>query len=179
MTIPINADIVLEPIDQKHAQELFELVVENRNHLREWLPWVDNMQDVAFIQNFISGSNQRNKEGNEYAFVIIGNNKIVGRIGVYKIDNQNKIGEIGYWVMQGLQGRGIIAGCTKAIIDHCFQHLQLNRIEIKCATENSKSQKIPERLGFKFEGTIRQGEWVHKRFVDLKLYSVLKEEWAL
>ncbi len=179
MTITIDDNIILELIDQKHCQEIFELVSLNRNYLNEWLPWVDNMQAVELIQNFIVGSTQRNKTGFEYAFVIIDNNKIVGRIGIYKIDQQNKIGEIGYWIAETIQGRGIISKSCKGLIDYCFTQLQLNRIEIKCGADNTRSQKIPERSGFKYEATIRQGEWVKNRFIDLKLYSLLREEWIL
>jgi ribosomal-protein-serine acetyltransferase len=63
------------------------------------------------------------------------------------------------------------------MIDEGFTRLHLNRIEIRAALENFKSQAIPERLGFKKEGLIRQGEFVNDHFVDLYVYSLLKEEW--
>lgn len=72
------------------------MVNENRNHLRPWLSFVDIMQTVEFTENFVNGTIQRNKDGVEYAFVIFNNDQMVGRVGVYKIDNQNRIGEIGY-----------------------------------------------------------------------------------
>lgn len=137
------------------------------------------MQEGELIRNFIVGSTQRNKNGFEYAFVIIDNNKIVGRIGIYKIDQQNKIGQIDYWIAESIQGRGIISKSCKGLIDYSFTQLQLKRIEIKCGADNTMSQKIPERSGFKYKATIRQGKWVKNRFIDLKLYSLLKEEWIL
>jgi len=77
MTITINESITLELVDDQHAQPIFELVVENKDYLRPWLPWVDNMQSVVFIQNFIKGSQQRNKDGTESAFVILEHNKFI------------------------------------------------------------------------------------------------------
>lgn len=56
----------------------------------------------------------------------------------------------------------------------CFNDLDLNRIEIKCATANLRSKTVPEKLGFLKEGVIRQGEFVHGEFIDLSLYSLLK-----
>ncbi|MDR6843626.1 GNAT family protein [Flavobacterium granuli] len=176
MIITIDNTLKLELITENHAQTIFEIVDANRAHLRPWLPFVDRMQTVEFANNFVKGAMQRNKDGNEYAFVIIENKKVIGRIGVYKIDNQNKIGEIGYWIIEGLQGKGIVTKSCKAIIDFCFSDLQLNRIEIKCGTENFKSKSIPEKLNFTKEGVIRQGELLYDTFIDLNLYSLLKSE---
>jgi ribosomal-protein-serine acetyltransferase len=176
MKITINESTSLELINESHSQAIFELVDTNRLHLRKWLPFVDRMQTVEFACNFVKGTMQRNKDGNEYAFVIIANNKVIGRVGVYKIDNQNKVGEIGYWLAENQQGKGIITKSCNAIIDLCFLELQLNRIEIKCGTENYKSQSIPEKLNFTKEGVLKQAELLYDKFIDLNLYSLLRSE---
>lgn len=176
MTIIIDNTLKLELITENHAQPIFDMVCANRTHLRPWLPFVDRMQTIEFAENFVKGTMQRNKDGNEYAFVIVENSIVIGRIGVYKIDSQNKIGEIGYWIIEGFQGKGIVAKSCMGIIDFCFSELQLNRIEIKCGTENFKSKTIPEKLNFTKEGVIRQGELLYDRFIDLNLYSLLKSD---
>lgn len=176
MTIEIDDKIRIELITEKHAQSIFDRVNENRNHLRPWLPFVDRMQTVQFALNFVNGTMQRNKDNTEYAFVIFNDDKMVGRIGVYKIDHQNSIGEIGYWIIEGSQGKGIVTKSCKALIDFCFNDLKLNRVEIKCGTENLKSKTIPERLNFTQEGIIRQGELLYDKFIDLNLYSLLKTD---
>lgn len=176
LTLKIDDNISLELVEEKHTKPIYDLVSENKNHLRQWLPWVDNMQTVEFAENFVKGTMQRNKDGNEFAFVIIENDKVIGRIGVYKIDGQNKIGEIGYWLAENLQGKGIITKSCKGLIDFCFSDLQLNRIEIKCGTENFKSKTIPEKLNFTREGVIREGELLYDKFIDLNLYSLLKTD---
>lgn len=176
MTIHIDQDLRLELITENHAQPIFDIVDKNRTHLRTWLPFVDRMQTVEFAQNFVKGTMQRNNDGNEFAFVIIANDKVIGRIGVYKIDSQNKIGEIGYWLTENLQGKGIVTRSCQAIINFCFSELLLNRIEIKCGTENFKSKTIPEKLNFTKEGIIREGEMLYDKFIDLNLYSLLKSD---
>ena len=176
MIINIDENIKIELINENHSQPIFDIVDQNRIHLRQWLPFVDRMQTVEFAENFVKGTMQRNKDGNEFAFVIIENDKVIGRIGVYKIDGQNKIGEIGYWLAENLQGKGIITKSSKALIDFCFSDLQLNRIEIKCGTENFKSKTIPEKLNFTREGVIREGELLYDKFIDLNLYSLLKTD---
>lgn len=176
MTIYINDAIRLELITEKHAQDIFDLVDANRASLRQWLSFVDKMQTIAFAENFVKRSIQRNLDGTEFAFVVYEQDEAIGRIGVYKIDGQNKIGEIGYWLAEKAQGKGIISKSCQSVIDFCFSQLQLNRIEIKCATDNVKSKAIPEKLKFTKEAVIRQGELLNGRFIDLDLYALLKQD---
>lgn len=179
MKIKVDNTISLELVNDRHPEAIFNLVNANRFQLREWLPWVDNMQSVDFIKNFINGSLKRNADKSEFAFVIIFNSRIVGRIGIYNIDHQNKIAAIGYWLDGNVQGKGIVTKSCQELISFCFNTLQLNRIEIKCGTENYKSQTIPEKLNFKKEGTIRMGEFLSNKnmFIDLYSYSLIKDDW--
>lgn len=176
MILKVNTSLSLELVAPRHAQELYELASANRMHLREWLPWLDHMQSVVFIENFIKGTVQRNSDGSEYAFVIMQNDQMVGRAGIYKLDKQNKIAEIGYWIAEDQQGTGIVTAACRTLISFCFDILQLNRIEVKCGTGNHRSQAIPRHLGFRQEGILRQAELVHGTFIDLELYSLLKNE---
>jgi ribosomal-protein-serine acetyltransferase len=59
------------------------------------------------------------------------------------------------------------------VVNFAFNEMKLHRLEIKCATDNVGSRAIAEKLGFKHEGTLRDGEWLHDRFVDQELYSLL------
>ena len=62
-------------------------------------------------------------------------------------------------------------------MDHALLDLKLNRVEIRCATENTRSRAIPERLSFTQEGVMRQVQWLHDRYVDHVVYSMLAEQW--
>jgi ribosomal-protein-serine acetyltransferase len=179
MSVKIKVDNTLEMvlIDSHHAEALYQLVKANRLHLREWLPWVDHMRSVDDFRKYIHSSKQRYANHSEMGYVILKENVMIGRLGLYNIDLTNKSASIGYWLDKGQEGQGIITRCCKAVIDEGFSYLQLNRIEIRAATANFKSQAIPERLGFKREGIIRQGEFVNNNFVDLYVYSMLKTEW--
>ena len=179
MQITISNSLTLELINETHAPSIFELVDQNRNYLRQWLSLIDNMKSAPFAEKFVQGTMERNSAGLEFAFVIINQQQVIGRIGIYKIDKQNKIGEIGYWIAEAAQGKGIITKSCMAIIDFSFTHLALNRIEIKCGTENIKSNAIAKKLNFEKEGVIRQGEFLYDKFIDLNLYALLKENYHI
>ncbi len=177
MKIQVDDSISLELLEEIHAESLLNLVNANRTYLREWLPWVDQMHTVANFAYYISDTKKRAAEKTDFGFAIIIDKHLAGRIGLHHINQQNKIGEIGYWLANGLQGKGIMTRCCRAIIDHGFTQLGLNRIEIKCAVGNDKSLAIAEKLQFKQEGILRQAEWQNGKFIDLYLYAMLKVEW--
>lgn len=176
-TITIDDTITLELIDLHHAEPLYTVVKENRMYLREWLPWVDGMRTVDDFRRYINSSRQRYANEQELGYIIMAGEQLIGRIGLHNIDLRNQSASIGYWLAQQWVGQGIMTRCCKALIRNCFTKHGLNRIEIRCGTENFKSQAIPERLGFKKEGIIRQGEFVNSRFIDLLVYALLKNEW--
>ncbi len=177
MSLLINENLRLELWTSAHAGPTFEIIESNRNFLRQWLAFVDNMQTVEQMHNYSKFALQRNAEGLEAGFVIFENDKLIGRIGINRIVKENKIGEIGYWIIESAQGKGIITQCSQAMLAYGFKNLNLNRIEIKCAVENIKSARVPEKLNFKKEGILRQAENLNGNFVDLFLFSLLKNEW--
>jgi ribosomal-protein-serine acetyltransferase len=177
MKIQVDENISLEFLEEIHAESLFNVVYSNRDYLREWLPWVDNMQTVANFSQYISDSKRRVADKTDFGFAIIIEKNIIGRIGIHHISRQNKIGEIGYWLAEGLQRKGIVIKCCAALINYGFTYLGLNRIEIKCGVGNHRSRAIAEKLKFKEEGILRQAEWLNGKFIDLHLYAMLKEEW--
>ena len=176
MILKVDQQISLELLEDKHAESIFKLINSNRVHLREWLPWVIKIQTIQDFKNFIESSNLKYTANSDIAFIILFNYKVVGRIGVYNIDNTNKIGSIGYWLGQEFEGNGIIIRSVEKLIDYCFTVLDLNRIEIKCGLKNYKSQAIPKSLNFVNEGVIREGEFIHNSFMDLVCFSMLKKD---
>lgn len=108
--------------------------------------------------------------------VILFDGKIVGVAGFNSINWSNKTAYIGYWLGEEYQGKGIMIKVAKALTDYAFSHLKLNKVEIRVAVENKKNRRIPEKLGFVNEGTIRQAEWIYDHFVDHIVYGMLANE---
>ncbi|WP_410795710.1 GNAT family N-acetyltransferase [Paenibacillus sp. J5C2022] len=60
------------------------------------------------------------------------------------IDWDAKRTEMGYWLGSKFEGIGLMTNACKAFVDHAFNDLNLRKIEIGVATNNSKSRAIPE-----------------------------------
>ena len=173
----LDGEICLNPVNVGDAENLFSLVDQNRAYLREWLPWLDNNRSIQDTINFIELSQKKFDKNEALLICIRYQNKIVGLIGFHYFDWNNRSTSIGYWLAQNFQSKGIMARSCALLVNYAFTELGLNRVEIRCAIQNEKSRAIPEKLGFKNEGTIRDGEWLHDKFVDLVIYGMLSREW--
>ncbi|MGE8206873.1 GNAT family N-acetyltransferase [Heyndrickxia sp. NPDC080065] len=173
----IDEELALKLIELRDANRVFELTNQSRSYLREWLPWLDSTIKLEDTQNFISGCLNGYAANRSMTTVILYNGEIVGTAGFNQINWSNKTAQIGYWLGEGYQGKGIMTKAARALIDYAFNELKLNKIEIRAASENKKSRLIPERLGFVNEGCIRQAEWLYDHYVDHVVYGMLAEEW--
>jgi ribosomal-protein-serine acetyltransferase len=171
-----DGDLELQLLEERHAVELFGMTDENRSYLREWLPWLDSTQTVADTRTFIQSQVAAFAKGTALTLGIWRDGALVGTIGLGAIDRINRMTMIGYWLDAGEQGRGTMTRACSALVDYAFRELDLNRVEIHCATGNSRSCAIPERLGFTLEGVLRENEWLYDRFVDHRVYAMLSSD---
>lgn len=177
-TLKVDSDVELQIFQQHHGEELFWMVNTNRDHLRKWLPWVDGMQSAVQYHSIIQMWLKQLSENNSYNLGIRYQGSLAGTISLHGMDWRNSQASIGYYLAENMQGKGIMIRAAKAIIDHAFFELGLNRIEIRCGRMNVKSQAIPKKLGFIHEGIIQDGEFINGGFHDLFVYGMLSRQWG-
>lgn len=167
----------LVPLELGHAEEIFRVVDEHRDDLREWLPWVDGTQTVEDTREFIRSVIEKRKGGDGFAAGFWHGGQYAGGFGLHAIDYHNLSTGFGYWLAPPYRGRGYITRACQLVLDHVFGELKLNRVAIQCAAENWKSRAVPERLGFVQEGILRQAAKLTKGYADMVVYGMLAEEW--
>jgi ribosomal-protein-serine acetyltransferase len=175
-SLPVDSEILLKLPTLTHAEELFALVERNRQFLREYLPWVDHNVSVKDSIAFIEESRQNFDKSQGFSVLILYKGKIAGTIGLHYIDTVNKRTEIGYWISQEHQGKGIMHKSCLSIIDYAFKTLKLHRVEIRCAVNNRASQRIPEKLGFAKEAVLRESTLLNGEFLDTIIYGLLSQD---
>ena len=176
----VSDDIMLKQLEETDAKAIFSIIDSQREYLGRWLPFVAGTKTVDDTLAFIRSVNETPEFFQELVFCIHYRNEFAGLIGLKfnPADKANKRTEIGYWLSEPFQKKGIVTQAAKMLIDYAFDELELNRIAIKCAVGNQPSKNIPMLLGFVFEGIERDGElFPDGHFVDLEVYSLLKKEW--
>ena len=176
--IAIREDAELRLLEEHHASGIYRLVEANRARLRRWLPWVETTRSAEDVREFIRRSLEQFARNEGYAAAIWFQDKPAGVIGFHPVDWSNKKVELGYWIGAGFEGKGLVTDACRVLIHYAFDELKLNRVEIRCATGNAKSCAIPARLGFQFEGMLRQAQLLWHGYLDLNVFGLLISEWA-
>jgi ribosomal-protein-serine acetyltransferase len=170
---------VLDPVRLEDVPELYAVIEQNRKYLREWLPWVTAGYDIEQARRFVADRLVDHERRTALMCVIRHRGAIAGAIGLHTIDGVNRATSIGYWLDEGHSGRGIMTRACRAVVTAAFREYGLHRVEIRCATGNERSCAIPRRLGFVEEAILREAGFLWDRWVDLRLFSVLEQDWAL
>lgn len=172
----ISANLELRLLHLPDADELFRLTDQNREHLRRWLPWLDETQTVSDTRSFIRSTMRQFVQTRAFVAGIRWQGRLAGVIGHNRIDWASGTAFPGYWLGREFEGKGIMTASCRALLDHDFAELALNKVVITCATENVRSRAIPERLGFRLEGVKPEGEWLYDHFVDHAVYVITRSE---
>lgn len=177
--IRLNETSQLRQLAITDVPDIYNAIDSQRDYLREFLPFVDDTKQIEDTHAFVNAAVNAATEQSEYTFVILSENCFAGLIGFKDLDKKNRKVEIGYWLCEQYQRQGIMTSAVYALCELAFDELQLNRIQIKCATGNMKSKRIPLRLGFTLEGIERQGEQMYDRsYADIEVYSILRNEYV-
>jgi len=173
---PIREDVELRLPETRYADELLRLIDANRERLGQWLHWVHSSHTRADVLKYVETARQDFVKPDFLHFLIFRKGKIVGGCGLILNESTNS-GEIGYWIDAHCEGAGIVSDCCRSLIDYAFGELELNRLQIRCATGNLRSAAIPKRLGFSLEGTLRQTIRTNDRLDDEYCFGLLRSEW--
>ncbi|TCS40702.1 GNAT family N-acetyltransferase [Reinekea marinisedimentorum] len=160
-----------------YAHDVFATVADNRSYLRQWLPWVDPTQTVEDTRLFLATCQQKYAMQKQFTTLMYLHGQFIGIAGYNDLNHANHTGEIGYWMAMHCQGKGFMSAAVRKIIELGFNNFDLNRQVIRAAVDNKPSRAVAERLGFTYEGVERQSANLNGRYLDMAVYSLLKQEW--
>ena len=176
-TKTIGDGLDLRLIEDRHVPELFECVRRNLARLRPWMPWATDDYSLDGCRAWQRAALERFARNDGFTAGVFERGRIVGTIGFHALVWKDRSTSIGYWLDAAAQGRGVMTAACRAMVDHAFGELGLNRVEVRCGTGNARSRAIPQRLGFTEEGVCRQGERVGDAYLNLVVYGLLADEW--
>ncbi|MCK8624616.1 GNAT family N-acetyltransferase [Apilactobacillus sp. TMW 2.2459] len=170
-----NQKITLEMTNEEHAAGLYEAIDNDRENMRKWLPWVDDMQSIEDEQDFIQYATAEMEKQKLLILTIKVDDKPMGLIDLHSISNVSKHASVGYWLSSKVQGNGITTKALAEITNLGFNILHLHKIMVLAAVDNYKSKAVPERLDFQHEATLKQHILVKDTFMDVDVYSKINK----
>lgn len=144
-----------------------------QNNLRDGLPYPYTVQDgIDFISDMLSAD-----ENETFAFAITVDNIVIGSIGVFRQGNiHRQTAELGYYIAERYWGKGIMTEAVKQICEYVFNKSDIIRIYAEPFAYNTASCRVLEKAGFQYEGTLRNNAVKNGKVIDMKMYSILKED---
>lgn len=144
-----------------------------QDNLRDGLPYPYTEKDgTDYISDVLSAD-----ENETFAFAITVDGRVIGSIGVFRQGNiHRRTAELGYYIAEEYWGKGIMTEAVKQICAYVFDKSDIIRIYADPFAYNTASCRVLEKAGFQYEGTLRSNAVKNGKVIDMKMYSLLKEE---
>jgi ribosomal-protein-serine acetyltransferase len=170
--------LLLSPVESSDAAELWLAVDGSREHLAEWLPWVPFNSDPTANQRFTDACASDWDAGRAVRFTVRerASRTLIGIVGLEACVHLHRSCELGYWLRKEATGRGLMTEAARAALDFAFHQMGAHRVRVAAATENHKSLLVIGRLGFRFEGVLRQAEFCNQTWLDHAVFGMLSTD---
>lgn len=174
--LPVDDELELRLLEQAHVEALHALVCANRDHLARWMPWAV-APTLEGQRGFVLAGLQQFARGDGFQCGLWADGELVGAVGLHYLKRRIGATEIGYWLAEAAQGRGLMTRAVRGLLAALFGDAGLRRAEIRCHPDNARSRAVPERLRFRQEGVLRAVADFNGEPHDQVVYGLLREEW--
>lgn len=114
--------------------------------------------------------------GQKFQWIVLVDGAPAGWITLVVANWEHGLAEVGYALSTPHQRRGVMPAALAQLLADLFLDSPLMRLEARCAVDNSASQKVLEKLGFRREGLLRGYFVLHGERVDNYLYALLRDD---
>lgn len=102
------------------------------------------------------------------------NDKMIGAIGLYMNNNHHRA-EICYDLHKDFWRQGITSKAIAAVARHLFTSSDIKRIEALTVKENIPSINILKKLGFEYDGSLKNYRYYNNKSHDVEMLSITPE----
>ena len=147
---------------------------EQQDYIKEFLTINKERTYEEVVREFIL----REEDPSDEQYTIIHKNKAIGRIYLSKISKEFDSMDITriYIGEKEHLGKGYGRECMELLLDYCFNELKMERVSLDHYTNNAAGG-LYLKLGFKYEGIMRNAAKRDNQYYDLHLMSILREEY--
>ena len=167
--------LLLRRMNMKDAQDIFEY--SRDPEVARHVLWTAQ-KHISEAKEYIRYMNRRYRDDlpSSWGIVDKASGRLVGTIGYMGYSEENASVEVGYSLAHELWGKGLMTEALRAVINYTFDEMDINRIEAQHELDNASSGRVMEKCGMTKEGVLRQRLYNKGKFVDVALYSILRED---
>lgn len=103
--------------------------------------------------------------------------RLLGGIGFFRGSPLESGYELGYELLRRAdRGKGYMTEAVRIFSAYLFELKPVPRLQIITDAENTAARRVAEKCGYQLEGTMRKAIFCHGRYVDLVIYSLMRDE---
>lgn len=167
--------LILRKVELKDAEALSELL--NDEKIQDFLAGIPENYTVEMAKDYIGNKMSKeylNKDFYDWGIEDKQTQKLIGRICVYKLDDERRMADLVWYISPAVRGKGFMTEAGKAVVGF-LQNIGFERIEAFANVENIASIKVMEKIGMQYEGTLRKYDCRRDdSLYDAKMYSIIK-----
>ena len=103
---------------------------------------------------------------------------LCGDCAVRVLTEQPATAEVGVTFAPAHQGSGLATEAAAAVITELFDAHGLHRVYAETDDRNVAVHRLFERLGFRCEARLVEADWFKGEWTTLRVFAVLRREWA-
>ena len=171
--------LILRPFKIEDAEEVFNNWASD-DEVTKYLTWPTHSSvemSRSYMEFCINGYNEKNVY--QWGMELKNSHELIGNISVVKIIDEIDSVELGWVIGRKWWGNGYTAEAAERLLEFFLTEVSVNRICAGHDIDNPNSGRVMQKIGMKYEGTLRQSGKSNQGIVDVANYSVLREEWKL
>ena len=167
--------LLLRPLESSDVEAILELATAKSISENTFVP-APYPPEAA--HEFVRTRRELWQNDEDYVFGIIErrSDSFAGCMGLHPVPDHCRA-EVGYWIGEPYQGRGLATAALRLVIQFGFETLKLNRIEAGHFDHNPASGRVMQKANMRYEGLRRQYVWHRDRFKDLHWRAILREDY--
>ena len=150
--------LVLRCYEPDDAPLLKDAVDRSLEHLRPWMPWTpDEPEPLDEVYERLRDFRAQYDRDENWIMGIFAADEstLLGGTGLHPRQGEGGL-EIGYWIAADAVGNGYATEVAAALARVGFDCFDADRIEIRVDPANERSSRVPAKLGFRREATLRR-----------------------
>lgn len=169
--------LILRALTQADAPDLFAYASDAAvARTTTWAPHATLEDTRAFIR--FARNHYAAGEPGPWGITTRADGLVIGTVGLAPAAHHRRA-ELGYALARSHWGSGLATEAAAAVLRYAFEPLDLRRVMARCRVDNAASERVMQKLGMTYEGTLREHMLVKGAFVTLKVYGILRPEWEV
>lgn len=172
--------LTLRPLTERDAGELFKAVETSREGLKRRLLWVGGVQGAEDQKRFIVEAQAAAERGDDLVWGVF-ESKADALVGVVSLDKQSSKertqARLTVWIRTDKQDRGYCTEVGRTVLECGFRRLNCHRLFARIDPTNRAFRRVLKKLGFRYEGCLRDDKRLNGRWIDQECWGLLKVEW--